>query len=765
MKTRTWLLLLLLNLALPPATWGAFQQDDEPLPPEQAFQLKAYARDAQTVRAQWRIAEGYYLYRDKFQFSTDTPGYRLGEPLYPKGKLKRDEFFGEVESYRKEVVIDIPVQRDADAPETLTLTTVSQGCADIGICYPPQTVEVSFVMPPADEAATPVPAAPPVPGAQKEEGFLAKLGRKLGLGGDDEFLPVDKAFAFSAEVLDGNTLLASWDIADGYYLYQNKFEFALRDATGLRLGEVRFPPGGKEKFDEYFGQMVVYYHKADIRLPVIRDDTAPRELILEVRYQGCADAGFCYPPEQRQVSLSLPAGIIGAPAMASPAATPAASPPLSEQDSIAASLANSSLWLTLITFYGFGLLLAFTPCVFPMIPILSGIIVGQGKKVSTRNAFFISLVYVLAMALTYTVAGVIAGLFGQNLQAAFQDPWVLSFFALVFVLLALSMFGFYDLQLPASWQSKLAEISNSQKGGTLAGAGIMGFLSALIVGPCVAAPLAGALIYISQTGDAMLGGVALFTMSLGMGTPLLVVGTSAGKLLPKAGVWMEPIKAVFGVLLLAVAIWMLERILPAGLTLALWATLLIVSAIYMGALDQLQPGASGWFRLWKGAGLVMLVYGVILLLGAASGGDDPLKPLRNFSLAGGKTAAVATRQGPAFKSVKGLDGLQRELELAAAQNKPVMLDFYADWCVSCKEMERYTFSDPKVQAALTKGILLKADVTANDAQDKALLKAFGLIGPPSMLFFDRQGQEQREYRLVGFLEADAFQAHVERAFR
>ncbi len=757
MKITTWIFFLFF---FPTLSVLADFDDEEPLPPEQAFQLKAYARDAHTVRAEWRIAEGYYLYRDKFQFSTETPGYVLGEPDYPKGKLKKDEFFGEVESYRNKVVIDIPVTRAADAPENLVLTTVSQGCADIGLCYPPQTVTVEFVMPPADEPIVIPHAAAPASSAG-EEGFLARLGRKLGFGGgDDEFLPVDKAFAFSAEVIDGNTLLASWDIADGYYLYQSRFDFALRDAEGLSLGEARFPPGGKEKFDEFFGQMVVYYEQAAIQLPVIRQDSAPREIILEVHYQGCAEAGFCYPPEKREVSLSLPAGVVGAAPL--PVAADGGTV-MSEQDSIAAGLADSSLWLILLTFYGFGLLLAFTPCVFPMIPILSGIIVGQGKQVGTRQAFMISLVYVLAMAVTYTTAGVIAGLFGQNLQAAFQDPWILSFFALVFVLLALSMFGFYELQLPSSWQSKLVEISNSQKGGTLAGAGVMGFLSALIVGPCVAAPLAGALIYIGQTGDAVLGGAALFAMSLGMGTPLLIVGTSAGKLLPKAGVWMEPIKAVFGVLLLAVAIWMLERILPAPLILALWAILLIVSAIYMGALDQLPPGSSGWFRLWKGTGLVMLLYGAILLLGAASGGDDPLNPLRNLTLAAPGGAQAQKKLD--FKPVKGIEGLERELQRAAAQGKPVMLDFYADWCISCKEMERYTFSDPAVQAALSKGVLLKADVTANDEADKALLKKFRLIGPPAMLFFDEQGQEQRALRLVGFMEADAFRAHVERAFQ
>jgi len=375
-----------------------------------------------------------------------------------------------------------------------------------------------------------------------------------------------------------------------------------------------------------------------------------------------------------------------------------------------------------------------------------------------------SLVYVLAMALTYTVAGVVAGLFGSNLQAAFQNPWILSTFALVFVALSFSMFGFYELQMPNAIQSKLTEISNRQQGGTLTGVAVMGFLSALIVGPCVAAPLMGALIYIGQTGDAVLGGSALFALSMGMGAPLLVIGTAAGKLLPKAGGWMDAVKAVFGVLLLAVAIWMLERIIPAQVSMLLWAALLIVSAIYMGALDSLPQGVSGWRRLWKGLGMIGLIYGALLLVGVASGGSDALQPLKGvgFGSGGGSAQTGVAQQKVQFKKIKGLEGLNRELQAAKSQGKVVMLDFYADWCISCKEMEKYTFSDPGVQQALQDVVLLKADVTPNDELDQALLKNFGLIGPPSILFFDRNGEEQRNFRLVGFLKADKFKAHVEK---
>ncbi len=737
----------LFSLPLAAEVGGGFG-DEEPLMPEEAFRLKAYAVDAETVRAQWDIEEGYYLYRGKFKFSTDTTGVTLGEGKYPPGKVKEDEFFGKVETYRKQVAIDLPITVTGDTKQ-FKLTTVSQGCADAGLCYPPQTVTVDVDLIPAAMAADSAPA-------KSGTGLLASLSQKLGLGGDEEeFLPAEQVFVPSVEAADGNTLLVRFDIRDGYYLYRDKFSFAIAEGEGLSLGQGVFPKG-KEKVDEAFGRMEVYYEEVEIRLPVDRTALGAMDMALEVNYQGCAERGFCYPPTSQIIPVSLPAG-------ETQAAFAGEDDLISEQDTIAQTLRDSSVWWIIASFFGFGLLLAFTPCVFPMVPILSGIIVGQGEGITTRRAFIMSLVYVLAMALTYTVAGVIAGASGANLQAAFQNPWILSAFAGVFGLLALSMFGFYDLQLPASWQSKLTEISNKQQGGTLAGVAVMGFLSALIVGPCVAAPLAGALIYISQTGDAVLGGIALFALSLGMGAPLLAIGTSAGKLLPRAGGWMEAVKAVFGVLLLAVAIWMLERILPATVTLFLWAVLLIVSAIYMGALSSLAADAGGWRKLWKGFGTVMLFYGALLLIGAASGGSDPLQPLRGLSLAGGEGGGAAAHELE-FKTIKSVEDLEAELAAAKGRNQPVMLDFYADWCASCKEMERYTFSDAGVQQALAGALLLQADVTANDAIDKALMKKFGIIGPPSILFFDRQGHEHKKARLVGFMEPVSFRQHAERVF-
>jgi thiol:disulfide interchange protein DsbD len=396
-----------------------------------------------------------------------------------------------------------------------------------------------------------------------------------------------------------------------------------------------------------------------------------------------------------------------------------------------------------------------------MIPILMGIIVGQGENQTVRSSSILSLVYVLAMALTYTVVGILVGLSGENIQAWFQDPWIISAFVAIFIALSFSMFGFYELQMPASIQSKITQISNSQQGGTFTGVAIMGFLSALIVGPCVTAPLVGALIYIAETGDAALGGFALFSLSMGMGTPLLAIGASAGKVLPKAGPWMDAVKAVFGVMLLGLGIWMLERVAPAAFTMALWAALLIVSAVYMGAIDALPDHASGWRKLWKGSGLLLLVYGIILIIGLASGGRDVFNPLKGIAFSGGSGSEQTAHL--AFKQIKGVDGLNAALAEARSQGKTVMLDFYADWCVSCKEMEVLTFTDPGVQQALANSILLQADVTPNDEQDKALYRHFGIIGPPSIMFFDKDGNERKNFRVVGFVPADEFSAHVRKA--
>jgi thiol:disulfide interchange protein DsbD len=723
--------------------WHPLQAEEELLEPDKAFPFEVTVKD-DMLQAEWNIPKGYYLYRSKIRFSTDTPGISLGEPQLPAGKIKKDEFFGEVEIYSYPLTAQVPIVRENPEVTEFELKAVYQGCADIGVCYPPITKQVRLSLP------------------AKSGGAVAALGalsESLGFGGgnEDEVLEPDQAFQLSVDVADPNTLNAYWQIAPDHYMYRGKISFDLADSQAVQLGQVNLPAGEK-KHDEFFGDIEIYHNQVEARIPLIRTSLEPTTVQLTATYQGCAEkTGICYPPIKKTLSLALPAATSLA---VTEAVSPVTQPEvMSEQDQIAASLASGNTLLIILTFFGFGLLLAFTPCVFPMIPILSSIIVGQGESITTRKAFFMSLTYVLAMALTYTIAGVIAGWFGENLQAAFQNPWVLGSFAAIFVALSLSMFGFYELQMPSALQSRLTEISNRQQGGTLVGVAIMGFLSALIVGPCVAAPLAGALIYIGQTGDAVLGGAALFALSLGMGAPLIAIGTSAGKLLPRAGSWMDAIKAVFGVLLLAVAIWMLERVIPPAVTMLMWAILLIVSAIYMKALDSLSADSSGWQKLWKGIGVILLVLGTLQLIGAAAGGRDYLQPLKGLQLGVGGSA-VSSEQHLAFKRIKSVDDLQRELTNANNQGKLVMLDFYADWCVYCKDYEKYVFTDQRVQQALSNVVLLQADVTANDEQDKALLKHVKVTAPPAILFFDKQSTEMRGYRLVGSMDADEFLAHV-----
>ncbi len=580
-----------------------------------------------------------------------------------------------------------------------------------------------------------------------------------GLGGQDDILDPNDAFQISYDAQPGQ-FKVNWIIAEGHYLYRERTQITADDAA--LIAHPLIMPAGDAKDDPIFNKILFVFHDfVDVVLPYQFTNDGDKDVTFKVKYQGCSEiSGICYPPQTKKFTVRI------SPISAAQAAQIATSLEIdsaelvSEQDKITNALKSGDTLLTLLIFFGAGLLLAFTPCVFPMIPILSGIIAGQGENISTRKAFYLSLVYVLAMALTYTVVGVLVGLSGENIQAWFQNPWIIGSFAIIFVGLSFSMFGFYELQMPSSIQSKITNMSNSQQGGNIIGVAIMGFLSALIVGPCVTAPLVGALIYIAETGDAVLGGMALFSLSMGMGAPLLVIGTSAGKFLPKAGAWMDAVKAVFGVLLLGLAIWLLERVAPAAFTMALWAALIIVSAIYMGAIDSLKEGASGWHKLWKGLGILLLIYGIIILLGLASGNRSVSQPLKGLASISGTAVAFEHLN---FTQVKGVDGLNAELDKAKAAGKTVMLDFYADWCVSCKEMEAFTFSDSAVQEALEGVVLLQADVTPNDEKDTALYKRFGIIGPPSIMFFDINGNERKNYRVVGYMPADQFSQHVTRA--
>jgi len=571
-----------------------------------------------------------------------------------------------------------------------------------------------------------------------------------------EFLDPEEAFIVSAEVISKDVINVRWQIADGYYLYKDKFQFSILD-DDLVITDVILPEG-KLKNDPDFGSVWVNYHVVDALLTIQRKEVAASTAELLVNYQGCKEDVLCYPPISKTLPINLIASAVAEVTTGADgsAASGSETRQFSEQDAITEHLSGGSVLKNILIFFGFGLLLALTPCVFPMIPILSGIIVGQGSSMTTLRSFYMSLTYVLAMATTYAVLGVIAGSFELNLQAASQNIWVITAFSAVFVFLAFSMFGFYELQLPGSWHSKHSHASG-KLGGTLPGVAVMGVLSAIIVGPCIAPPLAGALLYISQTGDAVLGGLVLFAMGLGMGVPLLVIGTSEGKLLPKTGVWMKTIKHIFGVLMLGVAVWFMERVLPGALALALWALLFIVTAIYMGALDRSER-QSKWQGLWRGLGLAMLAYGLILMVGAASGGSNMFKPLEGLL---SKDQAGEIRSNTlSFQTIKGVDGLQAVLDQAADENKFVMLDFYADWCITCKEMEHEAFSDSRVHQMLSNVILLQADVTENDELDKALLKKFSLYGPPAILFFNKQGVEEKSHRLVGFMKTEDFLKHV-----
>lgn len=601
-------------------------------------------------------------------------------------------------------------------------------------------------------------------------GPLAQLGNLSSLsGGQPEILDPEDAFVLTVGDLSNGELPLEWMIQDGYFLYEHKFAFKILEPGSGAVSATRLSEG-KQKTDEFFGDVIAHRNltTADLTLSGLSDNIESGT--IEVRYQGCADVGICYPPIVKTMDFGVvPANFVASTESGSTPPNPVVSDstsvaPVAEHDALADKLLNGNALLTMLTFFGLGLLLTFTPCVLPMIPILSSIIVGDGDKVSTGRAFRLSIVYVLAMALTYTVAGVIVGLSGENVQAALQHPYVISATAILFVALALSMFGLYELQMPQSIQNRLTAVSGNQKGGRYSGVAIMGVLSALIVGPCVTAPLVGALLYIAQTGDAVLGGAALFALSMGMGLPLLLIGTSFGRLLPKAGGWMDTVKIIFGIAMLAMAIWMLDRIAPGWLIMLLAAVLVISVGVLLNSVERSESVPAGIGHVAKGLGYTSVIYGTLLLIGVASGGGSlttPLKGLVASNAGGGGTPVVS---GLVFEKIKGVDGLNAKLASAKTNGQPVMLDFYADWCVSCKEMEAYTFTDSKVIAKLSGAMLLKADVTANDDQDKALLEKFGLFGPPATLFYNTDGAEQANYRVMGYMKASKFTDVIDGAF-
>jgi len=761
-------LALLVGLA---ALWPAAapRAEDDFIPPEQAFKYTVSAT-ADAITVQWNVTPGYYLYRKRLGFESSTPGITLAAPVFPKGVDHEDEFFGKQEVYRgagNRFVL--PYTRAgntvANGPASATVLLKLQGCADAGLCYPPMKWTATVALPATSPVTSPVTSL---------AGLKALASASEARSADQEFLPPTEAFRVSATALAADRIRVSFMVTPGYYLYQKRLKAGLEGApTGVMLTPIIWPVGSPHN-DEYFGQQTVYPESFEAELVVQRGTTTGALTVgLAIGLQGCAEAGLCYPPDTRHITVALPAvgaapstptstaaldRSAGSAAQASSAAAstaPTGTGMVSEQDRLAKLVAHGSLWLVLASFFGFGLLLAFTPCVLPMIPILSGIIAGQGEQVTPMRGFLLSLSYVMGMALTYTIAGAAFAAAGQQAQAIFQQPWILALFALMFVGLALAMFGFYELQLPAGLQTRLNGVSGKLSGGKVLSTALMGALSSLVVTACVAPPLVAALAVISQTGSVLRGGLALFSLSIGMGAPLLVVGASAGKLLPRAGAWMETVKQVFGVLFLGVAVWMAERILPAPLVMVLWAGV---------------AGAALWVfwppRGWRpfGAGLALrgllvaaaALWGLALLVGAGFGGKDPLRPFE------GTRFGAATPQALVFTSIHSVADLDRELAAAKAAGRRVMVDFSAEWCVSCKEMEKYTFRDPAVQAALAPYVLLQADVTANSADDQAMLQRFAIFGPPTTAFFGPEGRERTDFRLVGFVAADAFRAHLAR---
>ncbi|MBI2786001.1 MAG: protein-disulfide reductase DsbD [Legionella longbeachae] len=553
-------------------------------------------------------------------------------------------------------------------------------------------------------------------------------------------LPAAEVFHVNVTKIDPNTFAIHFQVKPDYFLYSDRIKLIPKVDSTIHLGTLRFPPTVK-KIDKQGHVYTVYRNQVTVPVGILGD--RPGETLLELHYQGCSDDGFCYAPETKTIQLSIDNNLALTQANLIQSENRPAATKEAQNDRITKIFMNHNWFVILFSFFGFGLLLSFTPCILPMVPVLSGLIVGHGKEITTRKAFFLSLSYVLSMSITYSIIGAVVALLGSNLQISMQSPWSIGAFSLIFVLLALSMFGFYEFKLPHSWQAKIHGSGTNKRGGHYLGAAIMGCLSTLILSPCVTAPLIGVLTYIAQTGNVLLGCLTLFVLSLGMGTPLLLIGTSAGKWLPETGGWMNTIKALFGILFIAVAIDLISRIAPPLINMGLWASLLIFSGIYSGALTY---SASNREKFNQGVGLIFLVYGFLILVGASMGATNPLQPLTSVKTT--NTALTQSQQKQTLSSIKQ--------SIADAHGKPVMLDFYADWCNSCKVMEATTFKDSQTQEELSHFTVIKVDVTANNAEDKAILNYFHVVAPPTFLFFDAEGKELSAFTLVGEISTEKF---------
>lgn len=556
-------------------------------------------------------------------------------------------------------------------------------------------------------------------------------------------IPVDRAFQLTATAKDYQTILLTWTIAPNYYLYKKHFKFEAIKPKNTQLADPLYPDGDTP-LKTALGTYQVYANQVRIVLPII--NATQKNVLLQVHYQGCSHAGYCYPPQDKMVLVDLAGHYMQAskplkidiPTVTHSAKTPKTA---THSSHITSLLHGHSIWLLLLGFFGFGVLVSLTPCILPMIPILSSMIIGQ-KKMTHSHAFFLSLFYVLGMAITYAVAGILFGFLGGSIQAAFQKPWIIIAFSLLFVAMALSLFGFFNIQLPEKLRSRIADTSNHQKKGTYFGALVMGCLSTLILSPCVTPPLVAVLGYISQTGNSALGGLALFVMGIGMGLPLLLIGALGPKCIPKSGLWMNTVKNVMGILMLALAIFMASRALPAGVVMLLWAALCIGTALFLGALSSTDTRA-GLFK--KVIGLVIFIYGVLLINGAYIGQTNPLNIFKKPLSTSSETTALK------FQIVHTLQKTKSLLSQANAQ-QPVLLDFYADWCVACHELDQLTFNDPTVKKALGQFLLIRADVTKNSREEKALERHYKVVAPPTIIFL-KNGKEIPNTRIVGFVDA------------
>ncbi len=811
---------LLFLLFIPPYQLLAVEDagDDTPLPPDVAFKQKVSLKDSQTIQANWTIENKYYMYRNKFKFISKTKGIELGPARIPPGKKKKDPLFGIVNIFRNNVSIQIPIKRIDKSITELSVEVHSQGCADIGICYPPQKkiVKLTLAVLAAPTTSSTTTDSSNTSNTKTDNKQINKsvtaakdiqnFGNALGLGQADDYLEVDKAFQLDTEYNGSNMIIARWKVADAYYLYKKQFKFTLINAPpGVTLGTPQIPTG-KLKKDPAFGDVYVFYKYVEIKIPV-KGAKKGQKLKLIIRSQGCADAGLCYPPVTQIATYTSGQAIsvknyspssttqTPKPSATSKKTNPAISIIEDDQsffeklgDWFTKALNGGNIFIALMSMLGLGLLVAFTACMYPMIPIVCALVIGEGKTVTKYRGFVMSSTYVLSMALVFGILGGVVGYLGESsgisFAAAAQNPLIILFVVSIMVLLALGMFGVFNIQMPSFLQNKLDAANRSQKGGTLMGAAATGAISALVVGPCGGPFLLAALGYATTSGNMFNGFLYLFLFGLGMGLPLIIVGIYGSSILPRAGNWMSMVKNTGGIILLALALYFAERLtdqMP-GLFMMLWALLFIMTGIYFRALEPVPTGASGKRYMLKGVAVIIFLWGILVAIGGLTGAIIASDPFEGSSLTnGGSTRTtshnntnprkqayladkkVKTKGSLKFITIKSKADLLHEIKQANAAGFNVMLDFYATWCTYCIQFDVYVFKKPEVVAALSNTILLEADVTANDKTDKELMKYIKIFAPPAIIFYGKNGQEVGK-RVYKFVKKKRFLKRVKGAF-